>query len=201
MEDFVEAAADRHRRSAGASGAPWAAEPSLTQNSAIMTIQSPLAADVFPMILQLARERGLVLFDPQSGKTYLPGPANGPENSYTLELSDNRVIFGPDRALLSKCVRALSNDRWFMILERSTGAYLQVGVGERAGVPRDRCTLEYLDAESGRHWRAVLPAPADIVSAFHEYLDGGMDWTDRYPFRPLRANESGKVAALRAEGH
>jgi hypothetical protein len=188
MENFVRTAADRHRSSGGSSDTPWAAQPSMTQDSAIMTIQSPLAGAMFPVIRQLARERGLVLFDPQSSKIYLPGPANSPDNTYTLELSDNRVIFGPDRALVSKCVNALSGAHWFMILERSSGAYLQVGVGERAGVPRDRYALEYLDDHSGRHWRAVLPASEDIAGAFYEYLDGSMAWTDRYPFRPLSEN-------------
>jgi hypothetical protein len=72
MESFVDSVTERYRSAHAMDEALWAAKPDIAEGCAIMPIRSGLAADVFPIIRDLARERGLVLFDPQDLTVYYP---------------------------------------------------------------------------------------------------------------------------------
>ena len=51
---------------------PWAAAPDVSGNYLIMAVRSEHFATVFPLVLRLAEEHGLVCFDPQNTKVHLP---------------------------------------------------------------------------------------------------------------------------------
>src|SRR5258708_34115970 len=72
MVAFVDTVVERYRAARGASELPWAAEPDIGDDCAIMPIQSGLAGDVFPIVRDLAREREFVCFNPQGPVVYQP---------------------------------------------------------------------------------------------------------------------------------
>ena len=51
---------------------PWASAPEISGNYMIVALRAERFAEVFPLILQLAEEYGLVCFDPQNTKVHLP---------------------------------------------------------------------------------------------------------------------------------
>jgi hypothetical protein len=51
---------------------PWASSMEVSGSHVIMAIAPERSEKVFPQVLALAEENGLVCFDPQAGKVYLP---------------------------------------------------------------------------------------------------------------------------------
>ena len=51
---------------------PWASSMEVSGSHVIMAIAPKQSEKVFPQVLALAEENGLVCFDPQAGKVYLP---------------------------------------------------------------------------------------------------------------------------------
>ena len=51
---------------------PWASSMEVSGSHVIMAIVPKQSEKVFPQVLALAEENGLVCFDPQAGKVYLP---------------------------------------------------------------------------------------------------------------------------------
>lgn len=144
MQDFVDTVEERYSALRGASDFPWAVEPDIGEDCVLMTMQSRLAADVSPIVRELARERRLVCFDPQRSVIYQPAPENvAASDPLTLKLSDGRVFDGPTEALIEVGVRGLSEVNWFVILERRENYYIQAGYGDKAGAPRGNYAIEY----------------------------------------------------------
>jgi len=96
MQAFVDGVVERYGVQRGTPELPWAAEPDIADDCAIMPIQTALAKDVFPIVRDLARERGLVCFDPQNSTVYQLAAESAPGSSLTLELSDGRTISSPE---------------------------------------------------------------------------------------------------------
>jgi hypothetical protein len=190
MQDFVNAVVERYSALRGTSDPPWAAEPDIGEDCALMPIQSALAADVSPIIRGLARARRLVCFDPQrSVVVYQPASENVVAfNPLTLELSDGRVIDGPTDALIEVSVRGLSEVNWFVVLERRENYFIQAGYGDKAGVPRGNYAIEYRDGSPEMHWRTLSSSLNELVSAFLEYSRGDMEWTRAFAWMPLDAD-------------
>ena len=51
---------------------PWASALEVAGSHILMAVRPELFSSVFPVILQLAEEHGLVCFDPQNTKVHLP---------------------------------------------------------------------------------------------------------------------------------
>jgi hypothetical protein len=185
MAGFVDSVVERFRAGHATPDLPWSAEPDVGDDCAIMPIQSSLAEYVFPIVCDLARDRRFVCFDPQASTVYQPATGNAPDNSFTLELSDGRVIAGPDLDLVLNSVRNLSGNNWFVVLERRQNFYLQAGYGDQAGAPGGRYVIEYRDGGPDKHWRAILPTPDDLPAAFAEYFQGVTGWVSRFSWSPL----------------
>jgi hypothetical protein len=187
MAAFVGAVVERYSSAQATSDLPWAAEPDIAEDCAIMPIQSALAGNVFPIIRELARERALVCFDPQKSTVYQPASIDA-AGLGTLELADGRKIDGPDQALVEESVRGLSEDDWYVILERRPNHYLQAGLGEPAGAPRGHYVIEYREGSPDQHWRAFSSSLDDLLAAFLAYWQGGMEWTSGFSWKALGAS-------------
>ncbi|MGW2650036.1 hypothetical protein ACWC2T_35320 [Streptomyces sp. NPDC001393] len=185
MQAFVDAVVERYGALRGTSDLPWAAEPDIADDVAIMPIQSALADDVFPIVRDLSRERGLVCFDPQGPTVYQSAMGGAPGESFTLELSDGRTIDGPGGVLVEESVRSLSESNWFVVLERRKNFYVQAGYGDQAGAPRGHYVIEYRDGAPDKHWRAFSSNVDELVPAFLEYLQGGMQWASEFTWKPV----------------
>ncbi|GAA1982502.1 hypothetical protein [Catenulispora subtropica] len=185
MQAFVDAVVERYSALRGTADLPWAAEPDIADDCAIMPIQSALADDVFPIVRDLSRERGLVCFNPQGPAVYQSMNGSSSGESLTLELSDGRVIDGPGDVLVGESIRGLSESNWFVVLERRKNFYVQAGYGDQAGAPRGHYVIEYRDGSPDKHWRAFSSSVDELESAFLEYLQGGMGWTAGFRWKPV----------------
>lgn len=67
-----------------------------------------------------------------------------------------------------------------MVLERRKNFYVQVGYGDQAGAPVGHYVVEYRDGAPEKHWRSLTSSLDGLVSAFLEYLHGGMDWNSEF---------------------
>lgn len=183
MQAFTDAVIERYSAQVGTSGLPWAAEPDIADDCVIMPIQSALGSDVFAIVRDLARERGLVCFNPQGPTVYQPTVGSDSGESYRLELSDGRSIDEPRDTLVEESIRGLSQSSWFFVLERRKNFYVQAGYGDQAGAPRGHYVIEYRDGAPDRHWRAVSLNVDEPVLAFLEYRHGDMEWTAAFKWQ------------------
>lgn len=183
MAAFVDAVAERFNATQTAADLPWAAEPDVAEDCAIMPIQSALASDVFPIVRDLARERALVCFDPQRSTVYQPAPIGTSSGSGTLELADGRIIDGPGQELVEESIRGLSEENWFVVLEWRQNYYLQAGFGDRAGAPRGHYVIEYRDGSPAKHRRAFSSSLDDLSVVFLAYWNGGIEWTSGFSWK------------------
>jgi hypothetical protein len=188
MTAFVDAVVDRFHEAHGTSGLPWAAEPDVAEDCAIMPFQSALASTVLPIVRDLAKERALVCFDPQSSTVYQSAGVDAPGGSLTLELADGCTIDDPGQGLVEESIRGLSEANWYVILERRQNVYLQAGFGDQAGAPRGHFVIEYRDGSPDEHWRALSSSLDDLAAAFHEYWQGGTGWTGAFSWKALGAS-------------
>ena len=53
---------------------PWACALEFAEDHVIMALLEEWYADAFPLILDLARVHGLICYDPQTAKVYIPAP-------------------------------------------------------------------------------------------------------------------------------
>jgi hypothetical protein len=185
MTAFVGAVADRFGGTEGPPGtSPWAAPPDVDQDSAVMTFRSALAAQALPFVRELARDQGLVCFNPQSTLVYQPpvpgAPAPGAPEPVSLRVHGRREVVSPGGELIARGVRGLSREHWYAALERDDQHYLQAGYGPNAGVADGSYALEYRDGGPGEHWRAVTPDVAACVRAFLAYGAGEPGWAEGF---------------------
>jgi hypothetical protein len=145
MTAFVDAVVDGFSVARGTDDLPWAAEPDIADDCAIMPIQSAFAEDVFTIVRDLARAHALACFDPQNSTVYQPGSLDASSGSLTLEFADGRTIDGPTQDVLLEGIHGLSETNWYAILERRENHYLQAGYGDRTGAPGGHFVIEYRD--------------------------------------------------------
>jgi len=75
---------------------PWASSMEVSGSHVIMAIAPKQSEKVFPQVLALAEENGLVCFDPQVGKVYLPPHLaakerdNAPEETSSVQSEPER---------------------------------------------------------------------------------------------------------------
>lgn len=190
MQAFVDAVVERYRTLRATADLPWAADPDIADDCAIMPIQSALADDVLLIVRDLSRERGLVCFNPQGPIIYQSAiESRGSGESFSLELSDGRTIDDPGFALVEASIRGLSEGNWFVVLERRKNFYVQAGYGDQAGAPRGHYVIEYRDGAPGKHWRALSSSVDELESALLEYLQGGMEWTAGFRWQRVNLSE------------
>jgi hypothetical protein len=185
MAEFVAQVVERFQAAQGASETPWAVAPDIGTDCAVMPIRSAFSGEVYPIIRELASERGLVVFDPQRSLVYQPEPSSVSSQAMTLKLTDGSVVVNPSREVIESAVRRLSATDWFVILERNDNYYLQAGYGDRAGAPKNRYVIEYRDGSPDAHWRTFTQNIADIPAVFLEYLQGGTEWISRFTWSPV----------------
>src|SRR4051812_34779608 len=88
----------------GEDGGPWSARPLVGADEVLLAIAWPVAGVVAPAVLDLAKSRGLVCFDPQSAVLYEPSALT----PVSLVLSDGKTIPSPTRRLIERHLRRLS---------------------------------------------------------------------------------------------
>ena len=78
-------------------GSPWACSMEVSGSHVIMAIVPEQSEKVVPQVLVLAEENGLVCFDPQAGKVYLP-PHLAAKERDTAPAETSSVQSEPERS-------------------------------------------------------------------------------------------------------
>ena len=130
-----------------------------------------------------AKRHGLICYDPRE-QLVDPNAPGAP--SFTLSSARLAPVPDPDEALLELTVRGLSADNFFVVLERSDGWFVQVGVGRRAVAADDTYALEFQDGTPEGHFRCETTDLAQAARLLREFRAGDDRWRHRHPWRPLQ---------------
>ncbi|MEV6194904.1 hypothetical protein AB0M19_21205 [Streptomyces sp. NPDC051920] len=155
---------------------PWTTRLDVSTAHVIMPMSWERADATAPEVVALAAAHGLVCFDPQADVLHHPpalrgkgGPSLRPCVGLTVEDADPDVI--------ERAVHRLSEENWFLILERRSGYFLQVGLGPNAGLATGGFAVEHRDGAMERHYRCVLGERDQVATLCADYASGASAWS------------------------
>lgn len=152
-----------------APGSPWTAAPSTTVGAVMLTVSWPRAEEVFPVVIALAREHGLLCYDPQAGlvRTYAR------TGKTTLSTADGVRMADPSAGQIGDALADLDESNWFAILERGhegSEVYLQTARNEGGFL------LEHREGSPERHYTVKVTDRDRLVRAFAAFVAGDDAW-------------------------
>ncbi|GIF16230.1 hypothetical protein [Actinoplanes teichomyceticus] len=161
----------------------WSVVPTPSDAVLSLTVAWPRAGEVGAAVVALAREYGLVCYEPQS---HLLNPnAAGHAPGFVLTSAVGPDIADPTPDRIERMVSRIGPDNYFLILERADGWFVQVGYGPAAGAEPGRYALEYREGGPERHFRTETADRAEAVRLLTEFLAGAQSWKLRHAWRPL----------------
>ncbi|MGW3287357.1 hypothetical protein ACWDR3_22240 [Streptomyces sp. NPDC001002] len=170
--ELTDSAADTPQTEAS----PWTAALDVSDAHVIMPISWGRTDTTAPAVLALAGRHGLVCFDPQAEVLHLP-PALRATEGPSLQPCAGLTVEDPDLDVIERAVRRLSEENWFLILEKPHGRFVQVGQGPNAGVQVGEFAVEHRDGSMERHFRCVLNDRDQVVTIFTEFASGAETWS------------------------
>lgn len=90
---------------------------------------------------------------------------------------------GPDQ--IERVARNLTEDRFAATLQRSDGAYVQVGIGPKTGTAPGFYALEHRDGPDGEHLRADTDDQDEAVLFLQRFRAGDENWRAHHEWRRL----------------
>jgi hypothetical protein len=122
-------------------------------------------------VRELARQHGLICYDPQAGVVNPNVPGYAP--AFELITETHPRVPDPNAERVERAVSKLSNDNYFAIVERADGWYAQVGYGVSVGVkPGTYATDE--------HYRTETTDRVAATRFLQEFLAGEEAWKRRH---------------------
>jgi hypothetical protein len=106
--------------------------------------------------------------------------------AYVLRTPSGRTINDPSPQTLHQVLTQLGADRWFAVLERRDGWYLQVGVGTQAATRPGWYALERHDGSRDAHYRTTVTDLREVVDAFAGFAANDPDWARRFTWQPYQ---------------
>jgi hypothetical protein len=132
-----------------------------------------------PTATSFYEQRALVL-----SETSRPAAPGRP--ALVLTTPRGRRINNPPTDVLQKVLPELGTERWFAILERQTGWFIQAGYGARAGTRPGWYALERQDGASHRHSRTITSDLQDVIAAFIGFAGEDAYWMRRFAWEPYQ---------------
>lgn len=163
---------------------PWTAAMDMSPGHVIMPIAWSRAEEISSAVRTLAREHGLVCFDPQAGVVHAPG-AESPRRLH-WQCCDGTALVRPDVASIEHELDRLSERNWYAVLEDEDERYVQVGLGGRAGVPDGQFAVEYRDGAPERHFRHVTASLGIVKTAFLGFTRNDNTWRDQLTWQRVQ---------------
>ncbi|MFE4698913.1 hypothetical protein ACFRIC_17775 [Streptomyces sp. NPDC056738] len=154
-----------------AEASPWAAGLDVSAAHVIMAMSWSRADGTAPEVVDLAGRHGLVCLDPQAQVLHRP-PAQRGADGLSLRPCVGLTVEDADPEVIERAVRRLSAENWFLILERRSGYFLQVGHGPNAGLATDGFAVEHREGSMERHYRCVLSGRDEVAALFADYAAG-----------------------------
>jgi hypothetical protein len=161
----------------------WSVSPSASDTILALNVAWSRAGEVGSAVVALAREHGLVCYEPQS---HLLNPnAAGHIAAFTLTSATGPDVPDPTPERIEQRIRSLGPDNHFLILERADGWFVQVGYGPAAGAGPGRYALEYREGAPEEHYRAETPDVTEAISLLTGFLAGADTFKRRHTWLPL----------------
>ncbi|MBB2909885.1 hypothetical protein FHS43_001131 [Streptosporangium becharense] len=148
----------------------------LSPAHALVVVEVERADEVAGAAFALARECGLVCYDPQRRLVHNPGPA-GAHPGMQLHTGDGMIVTDPDLGLVRDVPATLSPENPFAALVVFGEHFVQASP-EAGGYE-----LEYKDSRRGLMLRTHVPALEAVRDAFAEYAAGGRGFLDRHEWQ------------------
>ncbi|MET8858600.1 hypothetical protein [Streptomyces sp. NPDC004579] len=155
---------------------PWAAGLDVSAAHVIMPMSWSRADDTAPEVVALAGRHGLVCLDPQAQVLHRP-PAQRGADGLSLRPCVGLKVEDADPEVIDRAVRRLSAENWFLILERRSGHFLQVGHGPNAGLATDGFAVEHREGSMEHHYRCVLSGRDEVAALCADYAAGASTWS------------------------
>lgn len=163
----------------------WSVAPDPSDTVLALTVAWSRAGEVGAAVVGLAREHGLVCYEPQS---HLLNPnAAGHIPGFTLTSAAGPEVPDPTDKRIEQRIRRLGPDNHFLILERSDGWFVQVGYGPAAGTSPGRYALEYREGTPEKHYRAETTDLTEAASLLTDFLAGDETYKRRHVWHQLFA--------------
>ncbi|BCJ41881.1 hypothetical protein GCM10010168_75690 [Actinoplanes ianthinogenes] len=161
----------------------WSSVPAPSDLVLHLTVDWSRAGEVGAAVVALARQHGLVCYEPQS---HLLNPnAPGHAAGFTLTSATGPDIPDPTPDRIERVMSRLGVDNHFAILERADGWFVQVGYGPAAGAAPGEYALEYREGGPEHHFRAETSDRTEAERLLTEFLAGDESWRQRHVWRPL----------------
>jgi hypothetical protein len=106
--------------------------------------------------------------------------------SFVLITPRGRTINNPAPEALHQALTQPAANRWFAMLERNDGWYLQVGIGTQAATRPGWYALERQNGNPGAHYRAVVTDLREVVAAFAGFASDDPHWSRRFAWQPYQ---------------
>lgn len=103
----------------------------------------------------------------------------------TLCLADGSRLPNPGPADLERAVRDLSGDRYFAIVDRGAGHYVQVAFVEGRRKRPAWYALERREGSAERHYQCAVTEVDEVVEAFTAYASGQPGWEERFGWQRI----------------
>ncbi|MEU4170365.1 hypothetical protein AB0F46_26250 [Streptomyces sp. NPDC026665] len=161
---------------APAEASPWTGGLDVSAAHVIMPMSWSRADGTAPEVVDLAGRHGLVCLDPQAQVLHRP-PAQRGAGGLSLRPCVGLKVEDADPDVIDRAVRRLSAENWFLILERRSGHFLQVGHGPNAGLATDDFAVEHREGSMERHYRCVLSRREEVIALFADYAAGANTWS------------------------
>ncbi|WP_328603411.1 hypothetical protein OG943_25355 [Amycolatopsis sp. NBC_00345] len=163
---------------------PWTAPMDVSPGHVIMPITGARAEEIGSAVRTLARQHGLVCFDPQAGVVHTPD-AGSPRQLH-WQCCDGTTLARPEVASIERELDRLSERNWYAVLEDEDARYVQVGLGRNAGVSGGGFAVEYRDGTPDRHFRHMTASLDIVKSVFLGFTGNDNDWYDRLAWQRVQ---------------
>ncbi|KUL32628.1 hypothetical protein [Actinoplanes awajinensis] len=161
----------------------WTVAPTPSDAILALAVSWSRAGEVGAATVALAREHGLICYEPQS---HLLNPnAAGHAPGFTLTSATGPDIPDPSPERIEALVAALGPENHFLILERSDGWFVQVGYGPAAGAEPGWYALEYRESVPEKHFRTETVDEVEAARLLIDFQAGSDAWKRRHKWRPL----------------
>ncbi|MGV9779011.1 hypothetical protein [Streptosporangium sp. NPDC003464] len=140
---------------------------------AVVTVDPDRADEVSGEVFALARECGLVCYDPQRGLVHNLAPL-GVYSGMQMHTGDGMIVVDPDLRLVTDALATMSPQNPFTALVVFGEHFVQTSP-EITGYE-----LEYKDSVQDLMFRTHVPDLETVQDAFAEYATGGRAFLDRH---------------------
>jgi hypothetical protein len=156
----------------------WVATPAQSDRYISMVLRDSTSVAALPVIINLAREHGLVCLDPQSAVLHLPA------TPLRLILNGGIPVLRPEPDTVAREVEHALLDGAPAVIARGEEYYLQAGSGPNAGMQgRPGYAVEYRDGSPQAHFRYETDDLELVLAVFLAFAERDETYRTMLPWR------------------